>query len=560
MSGNLVVARALSRQGLEHCFGIIGVPIIELGFAIQAEGINYYGYRNEQGASYSAGAVGYLTGKPGICLCVSGPGMINAVTGLANAWANGWPMILIVGSSDLAQNAKGAFQECDQISLTKPYVKFAVKITSAKQIPQVISKAVRLSVVGRPGPVYIEIPGDVLTETIDLDSLEFPQFNQVLPLSLAPTQLIQQAVQQIKTSKNPLVIIGKGAGYSRAENDVLQLIQSTQLPFLPTPMGKGVVSDLHPCCAAPARSFILQNADLILLIGARLNWILHFGEPPRFNKNVKIIHIEICPEEFDTNVKGSVNLFGDIGLITKQLVQELQGYNCRQIQADWWKSIKEKIDKNVLVSQKLISQNDEKQRITYYSALGIIQSMLPKDFIYVGEGANTMDIGRTVINQLQPRTKLDAGTFGTMGIGIPFCIAAKCTNPQKPVVGILGDSAFGFSAMEIETAIRYNLPFVVIILNNNGIFSGVEDLPEEINAHNIPPNALKPNTRYEKLADAFGGVGLFVKTHNELKLALEQAFSKSDVLHIINVMIDPNGQRKEQEFSWLTRKDPLPKF
>ena len=286
--GNILLAESLASQGIKHCFGIVGIPVIELGFALQASNINYYGCRNEQAAAYAAGAVGFMTATPGLCLAVSGPGLTNCISGLANALMNCWPMILVAGSSDENQKEREAFQEIDQIQAVKPFCKLAIRITDPQSIPFLVQKACRFAVTGRPGPVYLDIPGDVLSCSVLTSSIIAVPPPKYLPLALPPFQLLEAASNLIKQAKRPLIIIGKGAAYSFGGGltNVLKLVENNNLPFLPTPMGKGLISDEHSNCVSAARSLALGKADLVVLVGARLNWILHFGKPPRFDKDV----------------------------------------------------------------------------------------------------------------------------------------------------------------------------------------------------------------------------------------------------------------------------------
>jgi len=339
------------------------------------------------------------------------------------------------------------------------------------------------------------------------------------------------------------------------------LVTSCNLPFLPTPMGKGVISDLHPLCISPARSRALLEADTILLLGARLNWILHFGLPPRFNPSVKIIQVDIQPEELHNNVQAEVILPGDVNSVVKQLGKEAKEQNFQfGKNTEWWKRLNDKISSNKETVQKMI--DDHSVPLNYYAALSTIQSSIPSDSVIVSEGANTMDIGRSVLSNTLPRHRLDAGTFGTMGVGFGFAVAAalwcKDNDPNKRVICVEGDSAFGFSAMEYETMCRYKLPVIVIIINNNGIYSGLnsdvwKDMREEGQHLGLttPPTALTPNTHYERIADMFGGKGYFATTVEEIRDSIKDALNKNEP-SVINVMIDPTSQRKAQEFTWLT--------
>ncbi|XP_039197892.1 2-hydroxyacyl-CoA lyase 1 isoform X2 [Crotalus tigris] len=545
-------------------FGIVGIPVMEIAIAAQASGIKYIGMRNEQAASYAASAVGYLTARPGVCLVVSGPGLVNALAGMANANMNCWPLIVIGGSSDRNQETMGAFQEFPQVEACRLYSKFSVRPSSLEAIPAVIEKAVRISIYGRPGACYIDIPGDFVNLTIKKSSVKYIDCCPAPPISMAEEMTISKAVSLILHSKKPLLIIGKGAAYSRAENSIRKLVDQCGLPFLPTPMGKGVVPDNHQYCVAAARSRALQYADVILLLGARLNWILHFGLPPRFQPDVKVIQVDICAEELGNNVKPAAALLGDIKAVTEQLLDEIKKKLWKYpSDTDWWKDLRAKVQSNEATSKALSA---EKQfPMNYYTVFHHVRELLPKDCILISEGANTMDIGRTMLPNYLPRHRLDAGTFGTMGVGLGFAIAAatvaKTCNPEQRVICIEGDSAFGFSGMEVETICRHNLPIIIIIINNNGIYTGLDSktwkdmLKLGEPSMCAPPVALLPDARYEQIMSAFGGKGYFIQTPEELQAALKISLAEKLVPSLLNVMINPLSDRKKQDFHWLTRSN-----
>ncbi|KAM6450161.1 2-hydroxyacyl-CoA lyase 1 isoform 5-T5 [Liasis olivaceus] len=477
VSGAQLIAEALKTQNIEYMFGIVGVPVTEVAIAAQANGIKYIGMRNEQAASYAASAVGYLTARPGVCLVVSGPGLVNALAGMANANVNCWPLVVIGGSSDRNQETMGAFQEFPQVEACRLYSKFSVRPSSLEAIPAVIEKAVRTSIYGRPGACYIDIPGDFVNMTVNKSSVKYIDCCPAPPISMAEEMTISKAVSFLLHSKKPLLIIGKGAAYSRAENSIRKLVDQCGLPFLPTPMGKGVVPDNHPYCVAAARSRALQYADVIVLLGARLNWILHYGLPPRFQPDVKVIQVDICAEELGNNVKPAAALLGDIKAVTEQLLDQLNKKLWKYpSDTDWWRNLRAKMQSNEAASKALSLQ--KQLPMNYYTVFQHVRDLLPKDCILISEGANTMDIGRTMLPNYLPRHRLDAGTFGTMGVGLGFAIAAatvtKTHNPEQRVVCIEGDSAFGFSGMEVETICRHNLPIIIIIINNNGIYNGLD--------------------------------------------------------------------------------------
>lgn len=548
LNGARILARSLKAQGVEHMFGVVGFPVVPVAFAAEREGIRYLGFRNEQAASYAAGAVGYLTGRPGACLCVSGPGMIHGIAGLANAWANGWPMILLGGANDTYQDGQGAFQEAPQVEAARPFVKYAARPERAERLPFFVEKAVRTSLYGRPGAVYLDLPNDLISARLEEEAIEFPARCPDPPRPLADVQAVEQALAVLRSAERPLVIVGKGAAYARAEQEVRDFIERTKLPFLPTPMGKGVIPDDHPLSVAPARSHALQNADVVFLIGARLNWILHFGLPPRFARGVRVIQLDIAAEEIGTNVPAEVALVGDARAITGQLNAALERNPWSYpAETGWRASLAEQGERNRAATQAML--DDDSEPMGYYRALREIRDRLPRDAILSIEGSNTMDIGRTVLPSQAPRERLDAGSFGTMGVGLGSAIAAAVVHPDRKVVAVEGDSAFGFSGMEVETACRYELPITFVILNNNGIGGGVGELEP---GKAPPPFAYTPSARYEKIVEAFGGKGFFVTSPKDLGATLQEALAHPRPT-IVNVMLDPRAQRRPQKFEWLTR-------
>lgn len=547
ITGAEIVVRALKDQGVEYMFGIVGFPVIPIGIQAQRQGMKYINMRNEQAASYAAAAVGYLTGRPGVCLVVSGPGVVHGIAGMSNAWANGWPMMLIGGANDSYQNGQGAFQEAPQVETARPYAKYAARPDSIARLPYYIEQAVRTSIYGRPGAVYLDLAGDIISGAIEEETIHWPKRAADPPLTKTPEENVVAAIAALKSAEKPLVIVGKGMAYARAEDEVREFIEATQLPFLPTPMGKGVIPDDHPLSVAPARTLALQQADLIFLMGARLNWILHFGAPPRFNPNVRIVQLDIEPEEIGTNVPTEVALVGHGKAITAQINAQLKQEPWQYpSETTWWNTLQQKIEENSKSTAEMAAVDAP---LNYYRVYKDIVDLLPRDAIIQNEGASTMDIGRTQMPNFHPRHRLDAATFGTMGVGLGQAIAAAVTNPGKKIVNVQGDSAFGFGGMEIETACRYGLNITTIIINNNGIGGGpTEPMPGE----KMPPGAYTPNARYDKMADIFGGKGYFVTKAEDVRPAVEDAL-KQTVPTIVNIMIDPTAGRKPQQFAWLTR-------
>ena len=547
VTGAAVLARSLKQQGVDYLFGVVGFPVTAFASEAQRAGIRYVGMRNEQAASYAAQAAGYLTGRPQAATVVSGPGVIHALAGLANAQKNCWPMILVGGASAVWQNGTGAFQEEDQVMAARQFTKYAHAVEQVERIPFYVEQAVRHTLYGRPGATYLDLPDDVLGGQASVDSLEPASIVPDPPRTLAPDASIRAAIDAVKSAQNPLVIVGKGMAWSRAEQEVRELIERTQLPYLATPMGKGVIPDDHPLSTAAARTYALQNADLVLLLGARLNWILHFGKPPRYRAGLRVVQLDIAPEQIGVNVPAEVALVGDgkaiVGQLNALLDREPWQYPA---ETTWRSGLDRAAADNASVTEAMM--HDDSVPMNYQRVLREIRDTLPRETIIVSEGANTMDIGRTILPNFEARTRLDAGTYGTMGVGMGFAIAAAVTNPGKRIVAVEGDSAFGFSGMEMETICRHNLPITTVVINNNGIGGGVSELRPGVPP---PPSVLLPGARYERVIEAFGGRGFYVTEPGDLRAALEAA-NTGDGPALVHIPINPRAQRKQQQFDWHT--------
>ena len=465
IDGAKLMAQSLKAQGVDYMFGIVGFPVQQIAAEAQKAGIKYIGMRNEQSASYAAHAVGYLTGRPGACLTVSGPGVVHMLAGLANAQQNCWPMIGIGGASPTYQNGMGGFQEERQVQIASPFCKFAHAVEHTHRIPFYVEMAVRQSIYGRPGATYLDMPDDIIKGEVDEDKVRMPPKCAEPPRMAAMSEDISKALAALQSAERPLVIVGKGMAWSRAEDEVRAFIERTKLPFLASPMGKGVLDDNHPLSVGAARSLALKEADVIFVMGARLNWIMHYGQEPRFKKGVRIIQLDISPEAIGQNVPTEVALVGDGKAIVGQLNDALRSQQWFYAEGTPWRAaIKEAAAKNAKQIQPMIDDNSAPTN--YYRALKDISAWSPENAVIIGEGANTMDIGRTQLPNKSPRLRLDAGTYGTMGIGMGFAIAAAVVHPDRPIISVSGDSAIGFSGMEIETACRYNLPVKIVVLNN----------------------------------------------------------------------------------------------
>ena len=457
IDGATLIARSLKKQGIDHLFGVVGFPVGPIAAAAQKEGVAYIGMRNEQAASYAAQAYGYLKGRPGACIVVTGPGVVHGLAGLANAQQNCWPMILIGGASETYRGGMGAFQEERQVLIASPFCKFAHAIDTVERIPYFVEMATRNAIYGRPGATYLDMPDNIITGKCEEDKVVQVERAPEPPRTVAPQEYIEDALNLLEKAERPLVLVGKGMAWSRAEDEVRSFIERTQIPFLRSPMGKGVMPDDHPLSVAAARTLALQNADVVFLMGARFNWIFHFGQAPRYAKDMKVIQLDIAPEEIGHNKATEVALVGDGKAIVGQLNKALAGRQWfHPKDTPWRQMITKKAAENAAMIAPQIQ--DDEAPANYYRALKDVAAWMPKNAFLSAEGAGTMDIGLTQLPSLNARSCLNAGTYGTMGVGLGQAIAACVVHPDRPVIHLSGDSAIGFSGMEMETLVRYNLP------------------------------------------------------------------------------------------------------
>ena len=547
IKGADLLAKSLKEQGVEYMFGVVGFPVGPIAEAAQKVGLPYIGMRNEQAASYAAGAVGFLTGRPGSCIVVTGPGVIHGLAGLANAQQNCWPMILIGGASETFRNGMGAFQEERQVLAATPVSKWAHAIEHVNRIPFYVEMAVRQSIYGRPGASYLDIADDIITGSCDTDQVVQVQKCPEPPRTQAMPQDIEKALDVLQSAERPLVLLGQGMAYSGATEEVRAFLEKIQVPFVRTPKGKGIMPDDHPLSAGAARTLALQQADVVFLMGARFNWILHFGLPPRYSPNVRVIQLDINPESMHQNKPAEVALLGDGKAIMQQLNQALAGRQWFHPQSSPWRqAISKKSEENAAMIKPQI--DDDSAPGGYYRLFRDIREWLPKNVVLCSEGAGTMDIGGTMMPLENPRSYMNAGSYGTMGVGLGLVVAACVVHPDRPVVHVSGDSAIGFSGMEMETLCRYGMPAKIVVLNNGGIGPGMPEIPQNPML-NMRPNTLIYGARYDRMMDAFGGKGFYVEDPKDLRGALDEAMNFPGPA-LVNVKLSQGSQRKAQQFRW----------
>src|SRR5438128_8751087 len=531
---------ALKLNGLTTIYGVPGIPITDFGRMAQASGLRVLSFRHEQNAGYAAAIAGFLTKKPGVCLTVSAPGFLNGLTALAHATTNCFPMIQISGSSEreIVDLQQGDYEEMDQLAIAKPLCKAAFRVLHAADIGIGVARAIRAAVSGRPGGVYLDLPGKLFSQVMDAAA---GQKSLVKVVDPAPAQIpaataVKRALDVLKGAKRPLIILGKGAAYAQADDAIRTLVEKSGIPFLPMSMAKGLLPDTHPLCAGAARSTVLKDSDVVMLIGARLNWLLSHGKGKTWGEpgSKKFIQIDIEPKEMDSNVAIVAPLVGDIGSCVSALL-EAMGSTWPAPPADWMSAVNARKEENIAKMAPRLMKNTAP--MDFHSALGALRSIIKErpDAILVNEGANTLDLARGVIDMYKPRKRLDVGTWGVMGVGMGFAIAAAVETGNR-VLAVEGDSAFGFCAMEVETICRYNLPVCIVVFNNNGIYRGTDVNPA--GGSDVATTVFVKDARYEKLMEAFGGVGVRVTTPDELSRAVNEAMDSGKPT-LINAVIDP---------------------
>jgi oxalyl-CoA decarboxylase len=526
---------ALKLNGIDTIYGLVGIPITDLARIAQKSGIRFIGFRHETSAGNAAAAAGFLTHRPGVCLTVSAPGFLNGLVALANATTNCFPMIQISGSSErhLVDMQRGDYEELDQLSAARPFAKAAYRIGRVEDIGLGVARAIRTAVSGRPGGVYLDIPGAVLAQAIEAEAAANTIWRVVDPdpSQLPAPEAVDRALQLLARARRPLIVLGKGAAYAQADNVIQSFVEHTGVPYLPMSMAKGLLPDTHPQSVAAARSLALARADVVMLVGARLNWLLGHGASPPWSADARFVQIDVAASEFDSNRPIAAPVAGDIGSVMSALLDRIDAHPIVAPTA-WTGELAERRAHNDAAMRGRLAEDPHPMR--FHNALRAVRDVLQQhpEVYLVNEGANALDIARNVIDMQLPRHRLDSGTWGVMGIGMGYAIAAAVETGQ-PVVAIEGDSAFGFSGMEFETICRYRLPITVVILNNGGVYRGDETLGTD-----PAPTVLSPHARHELIGEAFGGKGYHVTTAAELQSALTDALASNGPA-IIDCELDP---------------------
>ena len=539
VNGSQILARALRRQRLDTFFYIMGGPMLAAESACIEEGLRAIDVRHEQAAAMMAHAYGRVLNRLGVCMAASGPGATNLVTGVANAWADCAPLLAIGGSSPVSQWGRGAFQEMDQVAVFKPITKWAERCVDPKRIPELVGTAVRQALSGRPGPVYLDVPGDVLYKEVDEADVVYPDPEHTLGRARprGDPGLIHEAIDLLGKAERPIVITGSGILWSDAAAELQRWVELAGLPFYTTPQGRGVVPDDHALSFPGARATAFREADLLLVIGTRINYVISHLAPPRFRADAKLIQVDIEPTEIGHNRPADVGIVGDARAVLEQLLDAADRRVDPRRYASWREHLGQVEQRKRAEAEQAMAT--DQQPIHPLRLCKEVRDVLERDAILVVDGQEILNYGRQSIPTFVPRHRLNSGPFGTMGVGLPFGIGAKVAKPDHQVLVLHGDGSFGLNAMELDTAARFNIPVVTVVSLNGG--------------WTADPDRNKPGrdlgyTAFHRMAEALGCYGEYVEDPTMIRPAIERAFA-ADCPAVVNVLTDWRARATTTQFA-----------
>jgi thiamine pyrophosphate-dependent acetolactate synthase large subunit-like protein len=537
LTGSDILAKSLVSQGMDTLFYIMGGPMIETEAAIIKLGARAIDTRHEQAASLMAHAYSRITRKPGVCMGASGPGATNLVTGVANAFVDAAPMIAVGGSSPRVFLEMEAFQEIDQLAVFKPITKWATRVYDAKRIPELVATAYRQATTGKPGPVYIDMPGDVLGESVDESTIMYPKPWTPAPRTHADPAAISEAIALLAKAERPLILGGSGVWWSDAAAAFRAFVEATGIPFYTTPISRGTVPEDHELAFLNARAKAFSEVDVLLAVGTRFNFVIQFGRPPRFAADAKIIHVDVNPTELNHNRPADVPIAGDARAVLEQLTKEARGKIDKSRYSRWVSKLKVLDTEKASEMDKQMSSEDTP--IHPLRLCKEVRDFLKRDAILVVDGQEILNYGRQSIPTYVPGHRLNSGAFGCMGVGLPFGVGAKVAKPNTQVVVLHGDGSYGINAMEIDTAVRHKVPILCVISNNGG---WTADPKQDKPGRNLG------YSRYDKMAMDFGAHGEYVEKPQEIRPALERA-AASGKPAVVNVITDYRARASTIRFS-----------
>jgi acetolactate synthase-1/2/3 large subunit len=514
ISGNDLVAETLQRIGIDAFFFLMGGPMNDALRRTLDRGIRGIDVRHEQAAAMMAHAWARVANRPGLCMAASGPGTINLSTGLANALVDCSPVVALGGGSPITEYGTGTFQEIDQVAVMKPVTKWADRVYETRRIPELIDLAFRQTLSGRPGPAFLDLPFDVLYGEVDAARVEWPDLTRTLTRSRpqGDPALVEAAIRVLEQAERPVVLSGSGVLWSDAPAALREWLAATGMPLYTTPQGRGVLPEDHPDVFPNARSTALREADCLLVVGTRLNYVFGKARPPRVAATAKVVRIDIDPVELGTSQRTDVGIVGDARAVLSQLVAAARGRIATGRYAPWRDRLAA-IDAAKQPAQDLAMATGQVP-IHPLRLCREVRDFIDRDAILVVDGQEILNFGRQSIPTFLPRHRINSGTFGTMGVGLPFGIGAKVAAPDRQVVVLHGDGSFGLNGLELDTAARHGIPVIVVISLNGG--------------WTADPKRQKPGrdlgyTRFDRIAQDLGCHGEYVETPDEIRPALERA-------------------------------------
>lgn len=542
INGSTVLAQALKRHEVDTLFFLMGGPMLAAESACIAEGIRSVDVRHEQAAAMMAHGYARVKNRPGVCITASGPGTLNLGTGLATSLMDCTPVVALGGASSMAEFGTGAFQEFDQLAAMRPVVKWADRVLEARRIPELIDKAFTIATSGKPGPVYLDFPGDLLYKTFDEGSTVWPRYDRQQATGRAggDPRMIEETLCLLEKAKRPIVISGSGVLWSAASEALTEFVNRTGVPFYTTPQGRGVVPEDHPFCYLNARTQAFREADLFVIVGTRVNYVLSHMQAPRFNADAKVVRIDIDPTEVASTPRLDAGLVGDARGVLEQLVQGCAGRIKAERYADWRKTLSDAHAKRSLSQEPLL--NSDRVPIHPLRLCKEVRDFIDRDAVLVVDGQEILNFGRQSIPSFYPGHRLNSGTFGTMGVGLPYALGAQVACPDTQVICLHGDGSLGMNFMELDTAVRHRIPVITIVSLNGGWTSD--------------PQKLKPGrdlglTRYHDMAAALGCHAAYVEDPKQLCPALDAAAraARDGIPSLINVRTDPDAQATTAKFT-----------
>jgi acetolactate synthase-1/2/3 large subunit len=532
-----LVARALQNEGADTMFFIMGGPMLGAQDACRKGGMRMIDVRHEQAAAMMANAYARLSGKAGVCSTASGPAATNLLTGLAHALTDAAPVVALGGASPIHHFHTEAFQEVDQLSMMRPACKWAGQAISPKRMPEYINIAYRQALNGRMGPAYLDLPGDVLYSRVNEDDVVWPQPAKTHHRVLGDPGLIQEAVNMLARAQRPLLVTGSGVIWSDASAELEQFVNETGIPFFTTPQGRGVVPEDHPRCFLSARNLAFREADVIMFLGTRFNYVISHGQAPRFNPEAKVIQVNIDATEIGRNRPVDIGIVGDAKAVLQQMLSLVRGKFEPRKDTPWIEALREQDLKGQARLEPFM--HSDEVPVHPLRLCREVKDFLDRDAILVVDGQEILNYGRQSIPTYTPGHRLNSGSFGTMGVGVPFGVGAKVAKPDKQVLVLHGDGSFGMNAMEMDTAVRHNIPIVTVISLNGGWTADPEG---------TKVGRQLGYQRYEKLMDAFGGYGEYVEKPADIRPALERAFASGKAA-IVNVKTDFRARATTMRFT-----------